>query len=170
MTPPPPSSLAARVLPALALVLVSLPAASPAGAGLYKCAGDQAAVIYQDTPCAAGRELRNLELDPARLSVVPGTPIPHDSPARESSASRPPKARATVAKTRSGDPGERKFLRMGMTEAEVLHRIGKPDTRAGSGRSERQWSYLPVAGDADTLTTVTFVGGTVSRVERRVVR
>jgi hypothetical protein len=60
---------------------------------------------------------------------------------------------------------------MGMTPAEVMARVGSPDMQLSGRRKEgQQWSYLPAAGDADTLTTVTFAGGTVSRVERRVVR
>jgi hypothetical protein len=58
-----------------------------------------------------------------------------------------------------------------MTTAEVVARVGRPDMQSSGGRKEGQhWSYLPTAGDADTLTTVTFAGGTVSRVERKVVR
>jgi hypothetical protein len=58
-----------------------------------------------------------------------------------------------------------------MTQAEVLHRIGRPDMQLNSRRKEgMQWSYLPTGGDADTLTTVTFNGGMVIRVERKVVR
>jgi hypothetical protein len=58
-----------------------------------------------------------------------------------------------------------------MTEAEVVHCINRPDLRQGARRKDGQrCSYLPSAGDADTLTTVTFVNATVSRVERKVVR
>jgi uncharacterized protein DUF4124 len=156
-------------IPQLSLWLLFV-LAVPAHAGLYKCAGEKGAVVYQDSPCASGTELRNLDLDPATLSVVPGTPLPSrivkpTAPAREA------KIRATSVRSRGGDPAERKFLRMGMTQAEVLHRIGRPDTQLGARRKEgQQWSYLPTAGDADTLTTVTFAGGAVSRVERKVVR
>jgi hypothetical protein len=141
-----------------------------ADAGVYKCAGDRGAVIYQDAACPAGRELRDLERDPAQLSIVPGTPVPRSVGRPAEIAPRTAKIRA-AASTQGGDPGERKFLRTGMTEAEVLHRVGKPDMSLNVRRKEgRQWSYLPVAGDADTLTTITFAGGTVSRVERKVVR
>ena len=58
-----------------------------------------------------------------------------------------------------------------MSEAEVVQKIGRPDMQANARRKEgRQWSYLPAAEDVDTLTTVTFVGGKVSDVERKVVR
>jgi len=162
-----------RLLCALACAFAcafALALALPAHAGVYKCAGEKRAVVYQDSPCAEGRELRNLETDPATLSVVPGTPVPHSVP-KSLPAEKPAKARASSGPARGGDPGERRFLRAGMTQAEVLHKIGRPDMKLNARRKEGvQWSYLPIAGDADTLTTVTFNGGAVSRVERRVVR
>ena len=159
--------------PSMIAVAALALAAAPAHAGLYKCAAEKAAVVYQDAPCAPGRELRDFERDPAPLSVVPGTPVPRATRIVTPAEPRLPKARASPAaiKARGGDPAERKFLRMGMTQAEVVHRIGRPDMRQGGGRKQGQeWSYLPTAGDADTLTTVIFVNGTVSRVERKVVR
>lgn len=160
-----PLGIAARFLVAL------LPAAAPpAQAGLYKCASDRGAVVYQDGPCEPGRELRNLELDPAQLSVVPGTPVPRKVERREP-APKTEKARTVATRARGGDAAERKFLRTGMTAAEVVARVGKPDMQSsGRHRQGSEWSYLPTAGDADTLTTVVFASGTVSRVERRIVR
>jgi len=144
--------------------------ALPAQAGVYKCAGDKGAVVYQDSACAEGRELRNLETDPATLSVVPGTPIPRFA-ATLAPEPKPAKVRATTVQSRAGDASERRFIRTGMTEAEVLHRLGRPDVQLNSRRKEgRQWSYLPAPGDAQTVTTVTFAGGTVIRVERKILR
>jgi hypothetical protein len=150
--------------------LFALSLALPADAGVYKCLGERGAIVYQDSACAEGRELRDLEADPATLSVVPGTPVPRSS-TRPAPAPKLEKARSASVKLRGGDPAERKFLRTGMTEAEVLHRIGRPDMQLNARRKEgRQWSYLPTAGDPDTLTTVTFNGGAVIRVERKIVR
>jgi hypothetical protein len=165
------SLLALSVARSLAALAVAV-AAAHAHAGLYKCAAEKGAVVYQDAPCAEGRQLRDLERDPPQLSVVPGTPVPpRATKVVKAAAPKPAKARASAARRRGGDAGERKFLRMGMSEAEVVHRIGRPDMRQGGRRKEgQQWSYLPTAGDADTLTTVTFVDGMVSRVERKVVR
>src|SRR5439155_1575803 len=56
------------------LLLLFLALAVPAHAGVYKCANEKG-VVYQDTACAPGKELRNLDTDPANLSVVPGTPL-----------------------------------------------------------------------------------------------
>lgn len=156
--------------PARLFAVFLLATALPAHGGLYKCAGDQGAVIYQDGPCAPGHELRNLELNPAQISVVPGTPVPPRPAAREPAPKRE-KTQSVVARTRGGNPAERRFLRTGMTAAEVVARVGRPDMQLSGRRKEgQQWSYLPTAGDADTLTTVTFAGGAVSRVERRIVR
>jgi len=155
---------------ACALFALGVAPALPAHAGVYKCAGDKGAVIYQDSPCAPGKELRNLDVDPASLSVVPGTPVPRVS-SKPPPVRREPKVRAATVRSRGGDPNERKFLRTGMTESEVVYKIGHPDMQLNARRKEgRQWSYLPIAGDTNTLTTVTFVGGKVSHVERKVVR
>jgi Domain of unknown function (DUF4124) len=157
-------------LPARLFGALALATTLPAHGGLYKCAGEKGAVIYQDGPCAPGRELRNLETDPAQLSVVPGTPVPLRAPAREATPKRE-RIKHAVTKTGGGDPAQRRFLRTGMTASEVMARVGRPDMQLSGRRKEgQQWSYLPTAGDADTLTTVTFAGGTVSRVERKVVR
>jgi hypothetical protein len=155
--------------PRLLLLLAIVPAL-PAYAGIYKCAGEKAGVVYQDAPCAPGKELRNLETDPATLSVVPGTPVPRHVVV-SASAPKPVHVHEARTRNRGGNAAERRFLRTGMTEAEVLHKLGRPDMQLNSRRKEgKQWSYLPAADDVDTLTTVTFVGGKVSNVERKVVR
>jgi hypothetical protein len=71
----------------------------------------------------------------------------------------------------NGDASERKFIRAGMTEAEVMARIGRPDMTAGGSKSRQsRWSYLPNPGDPDTITTLTFNGDTVSDVTRKLVK
>jgi hypothetical protein len=58
-----------------------------------------------------------------------------------------------------------------MSEAEVVMRIGRPDVESkGRGKSGKRWAYLPAAGDANTLTTLTIAGGAVVDVERKVAR
>jgi hypothetical protein len=154
---------------ALLWVLLTPLLAQPAQAAVYKCAGDKGGVVYQDAACAPGRELRNLDLEPATLSVVPGTPMP--APKASAPTARPPRAATVAARQRGGNPTERKFIQAGMSEAEVIFRIGRPDVEGkGRGKEARQWSYMPAAGDPDTLTTLTFAGGKVARVERKVVR
>ena len=159
----------------LALVtLLALVVASPAAAALYKCAKDNG-VVYQDLPCPPGKQLRDLEADPPTLSVLPGTPVPEAAAEPKASSSRErtrTSPRATVHRaTGGGNPADRRFIRTGMSEGEVAVRIGRPDVRTkGNGKGGQRWSYLPVAGDADTMTTVTFAAGKVVEVERRVTR
>jgi hypothetical protein len=157
------------------LTLVLLGHHSNAEATMVKCQGDHGSVIYQDTPCKPGMELRNLDTDPATVSVVPWS-----SAATTPPAAAPRTRGAQVAwrppdeKISSGKAAERRFIRTGMSEAEVLRRIGKPAVDGHVGRKQgkdgKHWSYLPAAGDPDTITTLTIVGGQVANVERKVVR
>jgi hypothetical protein len=163
------------------LTLVLLTHYSSAEATLVKCQGDQGSVIYQDTPCKPGMELRNLDTDPATLSVVPWSSAAPTPPA---AAPKPPAVsprtrgaqvarRPADEKISSGKAAERRFIRTGMSEAEVLRRIGKPEVDGPVSRKlkgGKHWSYLPAAGDPDTITTLTIVGGQVANVERKVVR
>ncbi len=71
------------------------------------------------------------------------------------------------------DARERGFLRNGMTEGEVLMKVGPPDRETvdlGLGGTERRWLYLPHARDPQTLTTVTFRGGVVVSIVRTIAR
>jgi len=145
-------------------------------AGVYKCVdanGKQP--IYQDSPCPAGRELRNFDTDPAELSVIPFRAVPGTSTSQVA-----PKAAKTAPATKAErkkdsaaavDITQRKFITPGMSEAEVVARIGTPDmTSGGKGRKTSRWSYLPAAGDAQTITTLVFDYGKVIEVERKVVK
>lgn len=83
------------------------------------------------------------------------------------------------------DARERGFIRMGMTEGEVLVRVGKPDHEAWTvgrvrgrdgaaivqGRDgDMTWTYFPHEQDPDTLTVITFRAGVVVDVERKITR
>jgi hypothetical protein len=75
----------------------------------------------------------------------------------------------------ASDANERKFIREGMGEGEVLLKIGKPDheafIRVVRGQpEEKAWSYFPHSRDPQTLTVVTFHAGVVTRVERKIAR
>ena len=148
-------------------------AAAPAGATVFKCAGDGGAVVYQDAPCAPGRELRNFATDPPALSVIPGGTAT-TRPAPASASDEPARAgrdNTAVAQANDARVAERKFVRSGMSEAEVLKRLGRPDvTSGGSRRANLRWAYLPVPGDPGTITTLTFQNGNVVDVERKLVR
>jgi hypothetical protein len=166
-----------RSLLALSLSLyVLLGHQSTADATMVKCRGDRGSVLYQDEPCKPGMELRNFDTDPATVSVVPGSPVAATPPPAAvqrtraaSAARRPPEQKLS-----SGKASERRFIRTGMSESEVIRRIGKPEVDARSnrkhGKDGKHWSYLPAAGDPDTITTVTIAGGLVANVERKVVR
>ena len=75
----------------------------------------------------------------------------------------------------AADAGDRKFIREGMTESDVLLKIGKPDTESvdsGGGAQvvAKRWIYMPTPGDSQTMTTITFKGGKVTEVSRQVAR
>jgi hypothetical protein len=153
----------------LTATLAGLAAAPLAFAGVYKCQGDGGGVVYQEDPCPAGRELRNLEQDPPDLSVIHGGTARPAGTTGKTAASRTVSGDKAVG-TVGGDPNQRKFIRTGMTEAEVLARIGRPDATAGGKKGQTHWSYLPAAGDPDTVTSIHFAAGVVSEVTRKVIK
>lgn len=75
----------------------------------------------------------------------------------------------------AADAGERKFIRKGMGEGEVVLKIGQPDhealTRAARGQpEEKTWTYFPHPRDAQTLTILRFQSGRVAEIERKIAR
>jgi hypothetical protein len=163
--------LPAPNVPATALAL--LLASAPAAAQLVKCAGDGGRVVYQDTPCPAGTELRNLDTHPATVSVIPLAPVP--KPTTRIRATSNGKQRGGGApqrkdKAQLGNAAERKYLHPGMHEGEVIARAGPPDLKSGGGGKHVRWTYMPVPADAQTITTVLLAGGKVIEVERKVVK
>jgi len=75
----------------------------------------------------------------------------------------------------AADVGERRFLQDGMSEGQVLMKIGKPDSESedsggGAKVREKTWIYFPAPGDAQTMTTVVIREGKVIRVTRTVSR
>ena len=165
--------LAARV--AACALVAGLALAPGARATVYKCADQGGAVVYQEAPCPKGKELRNFDTDPPEISVVPAYTAPAAPRAAAAPAAplrdpRPLQGNATGGRA-GGDAAARKFIRQGMTESEVLARIGRPDATAGGSKQHQgRWSYMPADGDPDTVTTITFAGGAVSDVSRKVVK
>ena len=165
-----------RLIRCIALLALAGTSAVPAGvvAQVYKCADDRQQPVYQDSPCPAGRELRNFAVDPPALSVIPTRPVPGTT--SRIAAPPVPKHRAPTAaerreRMRTGDPAERRHIHLGMHEGEVMARIGPPDMKSGGGsRKLARWTYMPVAGDPQTLTTVVLDYGKVVEVERKVVK
>ena len=151
---------------------IALAAPAPVQATVYKCLGENGVVMYQESPCVKGRELRNFDDDPPDLSIVHGglAPAPPVSTAARPKDSRTLQGDAAPAPA-NGGAAARKFVTKGMSEAEVLAKLGRPDATAGGGRSHQtRWSYLPADGDPDTVTTITFSGGAVSEVSRKVIK
>jgi hypothetical protein len=53
----------------------------------------------------------------------------------------------------------------------VILKVGRPDVESkGRGKEGHRWSYLPTAGDPDTITTLSFTGGKVAHVDRKLAR
>lgn len=82
---------------------------------------------------------------------------------------------AASASALAADATERRFIREGMTEGEVVHKIGMPDHQAFIVNikglpEEKAWTYFPASGDAQTLTTLTLRSGVVIGVARKVSR
>jgi len=75
----------------------------------------------------------------------------------------------------AADARDRGFLREGMTEGEVLHKIGKPEHEAfirniKGQPEEKTWTYFPHYRDPQTLTILTFRSGVVAVIERKIAR
>jgi len=147
-------------------------ASSPASGDVYKCLGGGGIPVYQEEPCAAGKELRNFQTDPPPLTILPAQGAgnaPPIAPKELSARSGKPDAAARSAKT--ADAAERKHLRIGMSAAEVQARIGAPDmTAGGKNGGDARWTYLPAPADPETITTLTLAKGTVTGVERKIVK
>jgi hypothetical protein len=139
---------------------------------MYKCAADGGTPVYQDAPCPPGRELRNFATDPANVSVLPMRPPP-GTVSRVAAPPREKPVKPAKADKKAGNPGDaaqRRHVHPGMHEGEVLARLGAPDLKSGKGGAKvARWTYMPVPGDPQTLTTVVFEYGKVIEVERKVV-
>jgi len=75
----------------------------------------------------------------------------------------------------AADAADRKFIREGMSEGEVVMKIGRPDsesTDSGGGAqvAVKRWVYFPARGDTQTITTLTIREGKVVEVDRQVSR
>ena len=75
----------------------------------------------------------------------------------------------------AADASDRRFIREGLSEGEVLMKIGKPDydsvdSGGGASQSVKRWVYLPASGDPQTITTLVIRNGKVDEVKREVSR
>jgi len=146
-----------------------------ADADVYKCAGEGGIPVYQEMPCGSAKELRNFQLDPPEITILPaqraGTPASgiKEAPARNAKSDK--NAKPAPAGPPAGHAAERMHVRLGMSEGEVLAKLGHPDTQVGGkNASSPRWTYLPAPGDPETVTTLTFTKGIVVDIERKVVK
>ena len=146
-----------------------------ADADVYKCAGEGGIPVYQEMPCGPAKELRNFQLDPPEITILPaqrvGTPANGIKEAPPKNAKSDRNAKQAPAGPPAGNAAERMHVRLGMSEGEVLARLGHPDTQVGARNSSSpRWTYLPAPGDPETVTTLTFAKGIVVDIERKVVK
>jgi len=155
-------------------VPVWLAATPSAVADVYKCSGNGGVPIYQEEPCPKGKELRNFQVDPPEITILPAQPR-GEGASGKSAAAKAANAKSNDAKqgksALAGDASERKFVRTGMSEAELLAKLGQPDmTVGGKNGNPARWTYMPAPGDPETITSVTLSKGTVTEVDRKAVR
>jgi len=160
---------------ALTTFALALPALVPAmaGADVYKCAGERGAPVYQEMPCAPGKELRNFQTDPPLITILPaqGGAAPAAKSAPATAAKPGTDAKPGKSAVSAGDASERKHIRVGMTEAEVLAKLGHPDmTSGGRNGAAVRWTYMPAAGDPEMITALTLRKGAVAEIDRKVVK
>jgi hypothetical protein len=157
--------------------LAALALAPAARADVYKCEGTGGVPVYQEMPCAKGKELRNFQTDPPEITILPALPrsgsaLPErpvaPTDAKAARDAKPAKDAKPGKSVLAGDASERKFLRTGMTEGEVLEKLGQPDMTVGGKNSVAvRWTYMPAPGDPDTITSVTLTKGKVTDIERK---
>lgn len=155
------------------LVSIIIPFFAATHAAVFKCAVEGGGTVYQDTQCQPGKELRNFDTDPPNVSIVPGLPESRPAPPPKAVPAPRAAAPARAAKEKASDSkvAARRFAQIGMSEAEVIERFGRPEVDSRSRRGQgKQWSYLPGPDDPETITTLTIVGGKVTDVERKIVR
>ena len=146
-----------------------------ARADVYKCAGAGGVPVYQEMPCSPGKELRNFQTDPPEITVLPaqrpaGNPadLIREAPPKNAKIDKDAKPGKSA---NAGNAAERMHLRVGMSEAEVVARLGTPDmTVGGKGAASPRWTYMPAPGDPETITTLMFAKGVLVDIERKVVK
>src|SRR4030095_13360221 len=121
-----------------AVAVLAAGLAASASAGIYKCVGEGNQPMYQDSPCPPGKELRNFDTDPADVSVIPFRAVPNITTAPV--APKAPKAESASKTDKKKDAApavdiaQRKFIVPGMSEGEVIAKIGQPDMTTAKGR------------------------------------
>lgn len=160
-----------------ALLLAALPLT--AGTAVLRCHAADGRITYQDRSCPNGTRGEPVDATPNqgfrfadRQQIEKAMRPPPEPP--------PPRVRVKKSKERVVfNAGERRFIRTGMSAAEVRRRIGAPDhienhstssTNRPTRDTRRQWVYLPAADDPQTTTTLTVRSGMVLHVDRKITR
>jgi hypothetical protein len=142
-----------------------------AGAEVYKCAGERGIPVYQEMPCGPAKELRNFQLNPPEITILPAQRAGMPASGIKEAPVRNAKSDKNAKPAPAGNAAERMHVRLGMAEGEVLSKLGHPDTQIGGrNASSPRWTYLPAPGDPETVTTLTFTKGIVVDIERKVVK
>ncbi len=168
--------------------LVCMPAAAGvAHASIVKCIDADGRVTYQNSTCAGGAKGLAVDATPnsggrfaterqirdTRRAAETAAAVENRMPAVRTSSKKKP--------THGYNADERRFIQVGMSEAEVRRRIGAPDhaVRRSSGPeksstrsrdSTLQWIYSPADADPQTTTTLTFKGSAVIHIDRKITR
>lgn len=168
------------LVPVFASIVAFGPALAHASAegGVFKCRGSGAAPVYQQQPCAPGTALRDFAEDPATVSIIPfefAVPREAAKSPRVDRAGKPPAKpdkRKVDAERRGSEAAvvERRHVKDGMSDGEVLARLGPPDLQSGKTGRKMRWTYLPAPGDPQTVTLLRFEDGRVVGVERTTMR
>ncbi|MCL2872147.1 MAG: hypothetical protein FWF41_04060 [Betaproteobacteria bacterium] len=99
-----------------------------------------------------------------------GNAAPMQPPSAAPVAAQPPAA-APDATPLGATAVARMSIKVGMTAAEVEAALGQPPMTAGPGNDApnqpTRWFYLPSDGDSETITTIVFLRGKVTDVERK---
>jgi hypothetical protein len=150
---------------------------------VYKCTDAKGKIVFQETACDANRNANRVNVSPSSGGFEPPpadarSPKPADSGRadgpQESSQKAPPQSAST------GSAENRRFIKVGMSQDEVVASIGPPDSikvtsahrYPGATRVVNTFHavYEPRAGDDQTRTTVYYVGEYVNQVKRDVAR
>ena len=75
----------------------------------------------------------------------------------------------------AANAADRRFIHDGMSEGEVIYKIGPPDSETrdtgyNAEKQEKRWIYYPAPGDSQTLTTLVIRDGKVIHVKREIAR
>ena len=115
-----------------------------------------------------------LRQDPATVSVIPFDAAPRRSkPRRADGRSRLQQSRQAQVDADQATRRrviERRHVKDGMSDGEVLSRLGPPDLQSGKTGRKMRWTYLPAPGDPQTVTLLRFEDGRVVAVERTTLR